>query len=104
MVGSVGSGRIEIGAIHTHGDSCISNHSGPTDPFMITHDLKEGFELGTRLLVFDKTRLDMQAPEAYGATITYDIPLHVTTPALLRELNDAKTRTERFADVVAVGS
>jgi hypothetical protein len=45
----------------------------------------------------------MQAPEAYGATITYDIPLHVTTPALLRELNEAKTRTERFADVVAVG-
>lgn len=72
--------------------------------FMITHDLKEGFELGTRLLVFDKTRLDMQAPEAYGATITYDIPLHVTTPALLRELNEAKSRTERFADVVAVGS
>lgn len=71
--------------------------------FMITHDLKEGFELGTRLLVFDKTRLDMQAPEAYGATITYDIPLHVTTPALLRELNEAKTRTERFADVVAAG-
>ncbi len=50
------------------------------------------------------TRLDVQAPEAYGATITYDIPLHVTTPALLRELNEAKTRTERFTDVVAVGS
>jgi NitT/TauT family transport system ATP-binding protein len=43
--------------------------------FMITHDLKESFELGTRLLVFDKTRHDPQAPEAYGATVTYDIPL-----------------------------
>jgi NitT/TauT family transport system ATP-binding protein len=43
--------------------------------FMVTHDLKEGFELGTRLLVFDKTRLDPQAPEAYGAKVTYDIPL-----------------------------
>ena len=43
--------------------------------FMVTHDLKEGFDLGTRLLVFDKTREDPQAPEAYGATITYDIPL-----------------------------
>ena len=54
--------------------------------------------------MFDKTRPNVQTPEAYGATITYDSPLHVTTPALLRELNEAKTRTERFADVVAVGS
>lgn len=43
--------------------------------FMVTHDLKEGFDLGTRVLVFDKVRLDPQAPGRYGATITYDIPL-----------------------------
>ncbi|MDF1630213.1 MAG: ABC transporter ATP-binding protein [Alcanivoracaceae bacterium] len=43
--------------------------------FMITHDLKEGFSLGTRLMVFDKIRRDAQAPNAYGATITYDLPL-----------------------------
>jgi NitT/TauT family transport system ATP-binding protein len=43
--------------------------------FMVTHDLKESFELGTRLLVFDKTRVDPQAPEAFGATITFNIPL-----------------------------
>jgi NitT/TauT family transport system ATP-binding protein len=43
--------------------------------FMITHDLKESFQLGTRVLVFDKPRIDPQAPEAYGATVTYDIPL-----------------------------
>jgi NitT/TauT family transport system ATP-binding protein len=43
--------------------------------FMITHDLKESFQLGTRLLVFDKRRDDPQAPERYGATVTYDIPL-----------------------------
>jgi NitT/TauT family transport system ATP-binding protein len=43
--------------------------------FMVTHDLKEGFKLGTRLLVFDKLRWDPQAPEAYGATITYDLPV-----------------------------
>ncbi len=43
--------------------------------FMVTHDLKESFALGTRLLVFDKVRLDAQAPEAFGATITYNIPL-----------------------------
>lgn len=44
--------------------------------FMVTHDLSEGFSLGTRLLVFDKTRLDPHAPQAYGARITYDIPLN----------------------------
>lgn len=52
--------------------------------FMITHDLKESFQLGTRLLVFDKRRHDPQAPEAYGATVTYDLPLkdkRVSTPA-----------------------
>ncbi|MCR8932597.1 MULTISPECIES: ABC transporter ATP-binding protein [unclassified Pseudomonas] len=44
--------------------------------FMVTHDLSEGFNLGTRLLVFDKVRLDPHAPGAYGARITYDIPLN----------------------------
>lgn len=44
--------------------------------FMVTHDLSEGFTLGTRLMVFDKTRIDPQAPGAYGARITYDIPLN----------------------------
>ncbi|MEB8193319.1 ABC transporter ATP-binding protein [Raoultella terrigena] len=44
--------------------------------FMVTHDLAEGFNLGTRLLVFDKVRHDPQAPNAYGARVTYDIPLN----------------------------
>ncbi|MDE3735448.1 ABC transporter ATP-binding protein [Metapseudomonas resinovorans] len=44
--------------------------------FMVTHDLTEGFSLGTRLMVFDKVRHDPQAPNAYGARITYDIPLN----------------------------
>jgi len=43
--------------------------------FMISHDIGESFELGTRLLTFDKLRHDPQAPEAYGASITYDLPL-----------------------------
>jgi NitT/TauT family transport system ATP-binding protein len=43
--------------------------------FMVTHDLQESFELGTRLLVFDKVRIDPQAPDAFGATITFNIPL-----------------------------
>jgi NitT/TauT family transport system ATP-binding protein len=44
--------------------------------FMVTHDLSEGFNLGTRLMVFDKVRHDPHAPGAYGAGITYDIPLN----------------------------
>lgn len=46
--------------------------------FMVTHDLKEGFYLGTRLWVFDKVRHDPHSPEAYGATITYDLPTSTT--------------------------
>jgi NitT/TauT family transport system ATP-binding protein len=41
--------------------------------FMVTHDLSEGFKLGDRLLVFDKLRWDPHDPNAYGATITYDL-------------------------------
>ena len=41
--------------------------------FMVSHDLAEAFKLGDRVLVFDKVRHDPQAPEAYGATITYDL-------------------------------
>jgi NitT/TauT family transport system ATP-binding protein len=43
--------------------------------FMNSHDIQESFALGTRLLTFDRLRHDPQAPEAYGASITYDIPL-----------------------------
>ncbi len=43
--------------------------------FMVTHDLHEGFYLGTRLWVFDKLRRDPHAPEAFGASITYDLPI-----------------------------
>ncbi len=42
--------------------------------FMITHDLSEGFHLGNRLWVFDHTRHDEQAPERFGAQVTFDIP------------------------------
>jgi NitT/TauT family transport system ATP-binding protein len=43
--------------------------------FMVTHDVQESFQLGTRLLVFDKARLDPQEPDAFGATVTFNIPL-----------------------------
>ena len=41
--------------------------------FMVTHDLREAFKLGTRVLTFDKVRHDPHEPNAYGATITYDL-------------------------------
>ena len=44
--------------------------------FMVSHDIKESFTLGTRLLTFDKLRHDPQSPEAYGASVTYDMPLN----------------------------
>jgi len=43
--------------------------------FMVTHDLNEGFSLASRVLVFDKLRVDPHEPGAYGARITYNIPL-----------------------------
>ncbi|HYD69662.1 ABC transporter ATP-binding protein [Azospirillum sp.] len=52
--------------------------------FMVTHDLKEGFTLGTRVLAFDKVRVDPTDPGAYGATVTYDLPLTEKKVAPLR--------------------
>lgn len=54
--------------------------------FMVTHDLREGFYLGTRLWVFDKLRHDPQAPHAYGAGITYDLPLGHATNVIPTEI------------------
>jgi NitT/TauT family transport system ATP-binding protein len=47
----------------------------PFSVFMVTHDIQEGFTLGTRLLVFDRMRIDPHAPDAYGAGISYDLSL-----------------------------
>ena len=49
--------------------------------FMITHDLKESVALGTRVLMFDKVRHDLQTPERFGATVTYHLPLKPTREA-----------------------
>src|SRR5437762_12056681 len=42
---------------------------------MVTHDIKEAFNLGTRLIALDKPRRDPQAPGRFGATVTYDLDL-----------------------------
>jgi len=51
--------------------------------FMVTHDLKEGFYLGTRLWVFDKPHVDLHESIRHGAQITYDIPVGRCEPELL---------------------
>ena len=61
--------------------------------FMVTHDIHEAFKLGTRLLVFDKVRHDPGDPDAYGATITYDLPLDRNDGSQDPELIFKPTRT-----------
>ncbi|MEO1115580.1 MAG: ABC transporter ATP-binding protein [Pseudomonadota bacterium] len=66
--------------------------------FMVTHDIHEAFKLGTRLLVFDKIRHDPQAPEAFGATITYDLPLEAPQTA------DTKVQPDDIAETIGAGA
>lgn len=42
---------------------------------MVTHDIKEAFTLGTRVLTLDKRRHDPHAPHRYGAAVVYDLAL-----------------------------
>jgi NitT/TauT family transport system ATP-binding protein len=53
---------------------------------MVTHDIKEAFKLGTRVLAFDKRRRDPQAPHRYGSTAVYDFPLDEKTRSKTAEL------------------
>lgn len=59
---------------------------------MVTHDLHESFYLGSRLLVFDKVRYDEQAPNAYGARITYDIPVGNEKGAILTKVDKSRKK------------
>jgi NitT/TauT family transport system ATP-binding protein len=61
--------------------------------FMVTHDLSEGFYLGTRLWVFDKIRKDPHAPERFGSTITFDLPVGDTRNSQLRAINESLVET-----------
>lgn len=66
--------------------------------FMVTHDLSEGFYLGTRLWVFDKLRRDPHAPEAYGANITYDLPVTRSNSQIPSELQtDEQKNTDEVS-------
>jgi NitT/TauT family transport system ATP-binding protein len=54
---------------------------------MVTHDIKEAFALGTRVMAFDKRRRDPQAPHRFGATVVYDFPLDGKKTEVPRELD-----------------
>jgi NitT/TauT family transport system ATP-binding protein len=60
---------------------------------MVTHDLKEAFGLGTRVIVFDRLRLDPHAPGRYGAIVTYDLDLQ----RLGRDLNPKSSKLQAEA-------
>lgn len=61
--------------------------------FMVTHDLKEGFYLGTRLWVLDKIKLDPTFHNAYGANITYDLPIGKTNIEVYQEIENELEKT-----------
>lgn len=42
---------------------------------MVTHDIREAFTLGTRVIALDKRRHDPHAPHRFGAVATYDLVL-----------------------------
>jgi NitT/TauT family transport system ATP-binding protein len=58
---------------------------------MVTHDIKEAFKLGTRVIAIDKRRRDPQAPHRYGSTAVYDFPLDKPNAAIRKELEKMVT-------------
>lgn len=50
---------------------------------MVTHDLNEAFELGTRVLALGKRRNDPQAPHRYGSTVAYDFAVDKGNPVVI---------------------
>jgi NitT/TauT family transport system ATP-binding protein len=70
-----------------------------TTIFMVTHDIGEGFYLGSRLLVFDKVRHDPMAPNAWGATITYDLKLNQANHGQLAKSGDSAQEHSLYNDI-----
>lgn len=66
---------------------------------MVTHDIGEAFCLGTRVLTLDKTRHDPHAPQRFGATVVYDLPLtkKATRAASQAEAGGANLEFEELA-------
>ncbi len=63
---------------------------------MVTHDIREAFKLGTRVIAIDKRRHDPQAPHRYGSTAVYDFPLDkpgAVSPDAYEDLASRMART-----------
>ncbi|CCQ74549.1 ABC transporter ATP-binding protein [Magnetospira sp. QH-2] len=70
----------------------------PMTVFMVTHDIREGFHLGTRLIAFDKVREDPDTPNAYGATVTFDLDLDRARPDQIDQLTDQLREKKETTD------
>ena len=66
---------------------------------MVTHDIREAFLLGTRVLAVDKTRQDPHAPHRFGASVVYDIP--VTKKVALVEDNFVDAGNKTGSEIVS---
>lgn len=62
---------------------------------MVTHDLKEGFYLGTRLWVFDKAQYNDDTTN-HGSTLTYDIQINNKKQDVYHELDNKINPIEKF--------
>jgi NitT/TauT family transport system ATP-binding protein len=65
---------------------------------MVTHDIGEAFRLGTRVLAFDKRRVDPHAPHRFGATAVYDIMLDRKLALEARESSDSSITIDRIGN------
>jgi NitT/TauT family transport system ATP-binding protein len=63
---------------------------------MVTHDIREAFTLGTRVLALDKRRHDPHAPHRFGATAVYD--LH------LKDRNDRAADEDKSITIDSIGN
>lgn len=70
---------------------------------MVTHDIREAFTLGTRVLALDKRRHDPHAPHRFGATAVYDLPLRRRADPAPNEEAAAETSQQNDEEEVGNG-
>jgi NitT/TauT family transport system ATP-binding protein len=67
-------------------------HEAPMTVVMVTHDMREAFTLGTRVVAFERPRNRPEEKLRYGATITRDIaiwpPRQAGVPSIFRPDRD----------------
>ncbi len=64
---------------------------------MVTHDIREAFKLGTRVIAIDKRRHDPHAPHRYGSTAVYDFPLDKPGAEIPEALKAMATQLDKGA-------